>query len=158
MTFAATRTGSVPAPYQPAACWEASTDETLIERIAKADHLAMRTLFARHQTRVYRFVLRLVRNEATAEDVLSDVFLDVWRTASQFQARSAVSTWLLAIARFKALSVIGVELNKSSRPILLICYQIRQTIQRWHFSTNARPKCSKRGWLNYQRRTQKLSI
>jgi RNA polymerase sigma-70 factor, ECF subfamily len=106
MTFAATRTGSVPAPYQPAACWEASTDETLIERIAKADHLAMRTLFARHQTRVYRFVLRLVRNEATAEDVLSDVFLDVWRTASQFQARSAVSTWLLAIARFKALSVM----------------------------------------------------
>jgi DNA-directed RNA polymerase specialized sigma24 family protein len=42
----------------------------------------MRTLFARHQMRVYRFVLRLVRNGATAEDVLSDVFLDVWRQAS----------------------------------------------------------------------------
>src|ERR1700730_16949754 len=76
----------------------------------------MRTLFARHQTRVYRFVLRLVRNETTAEDILSDVFLDVWRQASQFQERASVSTWLLAIARFKALSAmrrrVPVELDE----------------------------------------------
>jgi RNA polymerase sigma-70 factor (ECF subfamily) len=38
----------------------------LIARIAEHDPLAMRTLFARHQTRVYRFLLRLVRNEAIA--------------------------------------------------------------------------------------------
>jgi RNA polymerase sigma-70 factor, ECF subfamily len=48
--------------------------------------------------------LRFVGNEAVAEDLLSDVFLDVWRQADRFQARSSVSTWLLAIARFKALS------------------------------------------------------
>jgi RNA polymerase sigma-70 factor, ECF subfamily len=54
--------------------------------------------------RVYRFVLRLVRNEASAEDLISEVFLDVWRQADRFEGRSAVSTWLLAIARFKALS------------------------------------------------------
>ena len=57
-------------------------------------------------SRVYRFVLRLVRNEATAEDLISDVFLDVWRQAGKFEGRSAVSTWLLSIARFKALSVL----------------------------------------------------
>jgi RNA polymerase sigma-70 factor (ECF subfamily) len=56
--------------------------------------------------RVYRFMLRMVRNEATAEDLLSDVFLDVWRQAGKFEGRSAVSTWLLGIARFKALSVL----------------------------------------------------
>ena len=39
-----------------------------------------------------------------AEDLLSDVFLDVWRKAASFEARSSVSTWLLAIARYKALS------------------------------------------------------
>ena len=66
----------------------------------------MQVLFARHHVRVYRFVLRLVRNEATAEDLISDVFLDVWRQASRFEGRSAVSTWLLAIARFKALSAM----------------------------------------------------
>jgi RNA polymerase sigma-70 factor (ECF subfamily) len=76
----------------------------LIARIAGGDRLAMQTLFARHRTPVYRWLLRLVGNETVAEDLLSDVFLDVWRQAGRFQARSAVSTWLLAIARFKALS------------------------------------------------------
>jgi RNA polymerase sigma-70 factor (ECF subfamily) len=55
---------------------------------------------------VFRFVVRLVRNEATAEDVISEMFLDVWRQAGRFEGRSAVSTWMLAIARFKALSAL----------------------------------------------------
>jgi RNA polymerase sigma-70 factor (ECF subfamily) len=66
----------------------------------------MQVLFARHHVRVYRFVLRLVRSEATAEDLISEVFLDVWRQAAKFEGRAAVSTWLLAIARFKALSAL----------------------------------------------------
>ena len=86
------------------AAGETSSDEMLIVRIAGGDRLAMQTLFARHRTAVYRWLVRLVGNEATAEDLLSDVFLDVWRQADRFQARSSVSTWLLAIARFKALS------------------------------------------------------
>jgi RNA polymerase sigma-70 factor, ECF subfamily len=82
----------------------AASDEVLIRRIAQGDRLAMQVLFARHHVRVYRFVLRLVRNEAAAEDLISEVFLDVWRQADRFEGRSAASTWLLAIARFKALS------------------------------------------------------
>ena len=84
----------------------ATSDEVLIGRIANGDRLAMQVLFARHHVRVFRFVLRLVRNEATAEDLISEVFLDVWRQAGKFEGRSAVSTWLLSIARFKALSVL----------------------------------------------------
>ena len=85
---------------------QTSSDEVLIARIARGDRLAMQVLFARHHVRVYRFVLRLVRNEATAEDLISEVFLDVWRQAGKFEGRSAVSTWMLGIARFKALSVL----------------------------------------------------
>jgi RNA polymerase sigma-70 factor, ECF subfamily len=66
----------------------------------------MQVLFARHHVRVYRFVLRLVRDESVAEDLISEVFLDVWRQAGRFEGRSQVSTWLLAIARFKALSAL----------------------------------------------------
>ena len=66
----------------------------------------MQVLFARHHVRIYRFVLRLLRDEMAAEDVISEVFLDVWRQASRFEGRSAVSTWLIAIARFKALSTL----------------------------------------------------
>jgi RNA polymerase sigma-70 factor (ECF subfamily) len=84
--------------HQPA------TDEVLVHSIARGDKSAMQVLFARHNVRVYRFVVRLVGEGATAEDVVSDVFLDVWRRADQFKGRCQVSTWLLAIARYKALS------------------------------------------------------
>jgi RNA polymerase sigma-70 factor (ECF subfamily) len=85
---------------------QTTSDEVLIGRIADGDRLAMQVLFGRHHVRVYRFVLRLVRNEATAEDLISEVFLDIWRQAGKFEGRSAASTWMLSIARFKALSVL----------------------------------------------------
>jgi RNA polymerase sigma-70 factor, ECF subfamily len=85
---------------------QATPDEVLIGRIASGDRLAMQVLYARHHVRVFRFVLRLVRDESTAEDLISEVFLDVWRQAGRFEGRSAVSTWMLAIARFKALSAL----------------------------------------------------
>lgn len=85
---------------------QATSDEALIGRIASGDKVAMQVLFARHHVRVYRFVLRLVRDQTKAEDLISEVFLDVWRQAGKFEARSAVSTWLLAIARYKALSAL----------------------------------------------------
>src|SRR5256884_333325 len=83
---------------------DAASDEALIRRIAAKDQLAMRTLFARYRIPLYRWLLRLVRDETVAEDLLSDVFLDVWRQAASFEGRASVSTWLLAIARHKALS------------------------------------------------------
>jgi RNA polymerase sigma-70 factor (ECF subfamily) len=85
---------------------QTTSDDVLIGRIAGGDRLAMQVLFARHHVRVYRFVLRMVRNEALAEDLISEVFLDVWRQAEKFEGRSAVSTWMLSIARFKALSAL----------------------------------------------------
>jgi len=81
-------------------------DEILVAHIAKGDQHAMAALFTRHRVRVYRFILRMVRNEATAEEVHGDVFLEVWRQAATFEGRSAVSTWIFAIARFKALSAL----------------------------------------------------
>jgi RNA polymerase sigma-70 factor (ECF subfamily) len=97
---------------------QVTSDEVLIGRIASGDRLAMQVLFARHHVRVYRFVLRLVRDESNAEDLISEVFLDVWRQAGRFEGRSAVSTWLLAIARFKALSALrrrtDVELDEET--------------------------------------------
>jgi len=85
---------------------QTTSDEVLLERIANGDRLAMQVLFTRHHVRAYRFVLRLVRNEATAEDLISEVFIDVWRQAGKFEGRSAVSTWILSIARFKTLSAL----------------------------------------------------
>ena len=85
---------------------QATSDEMLLDSITNGDRSAMHVLYARHHVRVYRFILRMVRDATTAEDLTSQVFLDVWRTASQFQRRSQVSTWLLSIARFKALTAL----------------------------------------------------
>src|SRR5438128_1930426 len=104
MAVTCTRMGWVAALRTQRAAPEISSDEMLIRRIAEGDQLAMRTLFGRHRVALYRWLLRLVGDEALAEDLLSDVFLDVWRQAAAFEARSSVSTWLLAIARYKALS------------------------------------------------------
>jgi RNA polymerase sigma-70 factor (ECF subfamily) len=78
-------------------------DEQLIARIASGNRLAMRVLFARFNERVYRFALRLTGDEGFAEDVVSEVFFEVWRKAGTFEGRSQVSTWLLGITRNKAL-------------------------------------------------------
>src|ERR1700691_5385422 len=85
---------------------QATSDEALLESIAEGGRNAMHILYSRHHVRVYRFILRMVRDTTTAEDLASQVFLDVWRTAGQFQGRSQVSTWLLSIARFKALTAL----------------------------------------------------
>src|SRR5712675_1623012 len=65
----------------------ATSDEMLLDGIAKGDRNAMHTLYSRHNVRVYRFVLRIVRDTTMAEDLVSQVFLDVWRTARQFEGR-----------------------------------------------------------------------
>ena len=64
---------------------QTNSDEVLIAKIAQGDRLAMEALFARYRVRVFRFVLRMVRNDATAEDLNGDVFLDVWRQAGTFE-------------------------------------------------------------------------
>ena len=83
-----------------------TTDGALVASIAQGDKLALQTLYGRHNVRVFRFALRFLNDESMAEDMVSEVFLDVWRQAERFEGRSKVSTWLLAMARNKALSVL----------------------------------------------------
>jgi RNA polymerase sigma-70 factor (ECF subfamily) len=92
--------------HAPPATTQACADDVLMERIVAGDGFAMQALFARHHVRVFRFIVRLVKDPTVAEDITGDVFIEVWRGASAFQARSGVATWLLAIARYKALSVL----------------------------------------------------
>jgi RNA polymerase sigma-70 factor, ECF subfamily len=95
------------------AATKGKSDEALIAKIASGNRLAMQVLFARHHTRIYRFILRMAGEAATADALTSEVFLAVWRKAHRFERRSAVSTWLLAIARHKALA----ELRRRRDPL-----------------------------------------
>ncbi|MBZ9660558.1 sigma-70 family RNA polymerase sigma factor [Mesorhizobium sp. ESP-6-4] len=82
------------------------TDRALVDRVAKGDRAAVRLLFMRHHARIYRFVARQTGSEMMADDITNEVFLELWKQAPSFEGRSEVSTWLLGIARFKALSML----------------------------------------------------
>jgi RNA polymerase sigma-70 factor (ECF subfamily) len=80
------------------------SDEALIGEIAKGEQGALRALMNRHYARVSRFILRFVNDRAIVEDLAGDTFFAVWQQAPHFERRSSVATWLLAIARYRALS------------------------------------------------------
>jgi RNA polymerase sigma-70 factor (ECF subfamily) len=84
-------------------------DNALIESIAPRDESAMKTLYERYSAHVFRFAVRIVRDQHLAEDITSEVFFEIWRQADNFESRAQVSTWLLAIARFKAWSANRVR-------------------------------------------------
>jgi len=95
------------------------SDEELLRSIAGGAEGAMRALFARYRVRVFRFASSMTRDDSLAEDIVSDVFLDVWRGAGSFRGKSQVSTWLLAITRHKALSALQRHFRERSNEELL---------------------------------------
>lgn len=90
----------------PAVCLRDASDAALIQMIAGGNQRAMHVLFFRHNVTTFRFIVRLVHDASLAEDLVADIFLDVWRQADKFQRRSRVSTWLLAIARNNAVAAL----------------------------------------------------
>lgn len=86
-------------------------DGILLSKVAEGDNNAIGTLYARHHKRVYHFVKRFVNQSDVAEDVTNDVFIEVWQKASTFEGRSKVSSWILGMARYKALSEIRKRRN-----------------------------------------------
>ena len=81
-------------------------DEVVVELIADGDEQALNALYIRHHPVVCGFIRRLVRDESAVEEIANEVFLDAWRNADQFQGKSKVVTWLLGIARNKAISAM----------------------------------------------------
>lgn len=98
---------------RPQVAVAAIADRELIERIAAGSRLAMQALYARYNARILHYALRFVRSRADAEDLVSDVFLEVWRMAGTFEGRAQVSTWLIGIARHKA---IDMRDSRSAEP------------------------------------------
>jgi len=81
-------------------------DDQLIARVAGADSVALETLYVRHQNRIFGFIARIVRDEAVAEELTNEVFIDVWKHAGGYEGRSAATTWLLSIAHNRAISAL----------------------------------------------------
>jgi len=77
----------------------------LLERIAKQDQAAFQELYKAFSRKVLAYVLNQLKDQAKAEEVLVDTMYEVWRNPTRFRGESAFSTWLIGIARNKALLV-----------------------------------------------------
>jgi RNA polymerase sigma-70 factor, ECF subfamily len=100
------------APPRQGKAAQARADAALVGRVARRDREAMREIYMRHRPKVFRFALRILRDRTMAEDVSSEVFLDVWRRAEGFEGRSSVSTWILGITRIKAFSALRAPVDQ----------------------------------------------
>lgn len=78
----------------------------LIKLDCRQGSLALQALYGRYQVRLHRFITSLTRNEAIAEELTNETFMEIWRVAGNFEGRSAPSTWMFSLARFKTLSVL----------------------------------------------------
>ena len=95
------------------------SDPELIARIGThQDVAAHRTLFDRYYRRVFAMVRRRLSDDSLAEEVVADVFFEVWRAADGFRGASQVSTWIFGIAHFKTLSAVRHRSSKRMASVI----------------------------------------
>jgi RNA polymerase sigma-70 factor (ECF subfamily) len=84
-----------------------SQDGQLLDRVRRGEEQAMATLYDRYSKLVYSVALRVLRDPASAEDVLQDVFLGVWRRPERFvSARGSLGGWLAVVARNRSIDML----------------------------------------------------
>lgn len=80
----------------------AANEQQVIHRIARGDREALADLYARYQRMLFTYLLQLTPDYGLAEEILQDTLVAVWKSASRFEGRSSVQTWLIGIARRQA--------------------------------------------------------
>jgi len=93
-----------------------SSDATLVDQLLHRDVSAFEELYDRHSRIVYALVVRILQQAPTAEEVVQDVFLQLWRNAAQYQsARGPFVPWLLTLARNRALDHLRLKSERQRR-------------------------------------------
>lgn len=96
--------GSDSAPIQLSSPEQQTSDNELLRAVARGDEAALAALYDRYDAILLGLLLRILRSRAEAEDVLQEVFLQVWRRAADFdEARGRAFTWLVTLARSRAI-------------------------------------------------------
>ena len=104
------------AALTPADPSEVSPDAALVQRVLQRDMSAFEELYDRHSRLVYALILRIVQQATTAEEVVQDIFLQLWRNASRYDgSRGPFLPWLLALARNRALDQLRLKSERQRR-------------------------------------------
>lgn len=98
------------------------TDEDLVRAVARGDERAFASLFDSYNSRLFGFLLRMLKSEAEAEEVLQEVFMQIWQRAADFdEARGRAFTWLVTIARSRALDRLRTRRSNDRKDTLAFC-------------------------------------
>jgi RNA polymerase sigma-70 factor, ECF subfamily len=90
------------------------TDSALIERIGNRDEAALAELYDRYARMLHAMLLHILRDAGTAEEILQNLFLQVWRRPGQFnESRGSLARWLLVIGRSRALSRLRLRKQRA---------------------------------------------
>jgi RNA polymerase sigma-70 factor, ECF subfamily len=104
------------AAFTPTTNPEVSFDATLVHRLLQNDVSAFEQLCDRHSRAIYGLVLRILQQAGTAEEVVQDVFLQLWRSAAQYDSsRGPFVSWLFTLARNRALDTLRLKSERQRR-------------------------------------------
>jgi len=82
-------------------------DAELLERVTRGDERAMAVLFDRYSKIVYSVSLRVLRDTAAAEDVMQEIFMQIWRNPNSFvAAKGSLGGWLSVVARNRSIDTL----------------------------------------------------
>ncbi|MCP4904200.1 MAG: RNA polymerase sigma factor [bacterium] len=105
-------------PIDPAVAERRRQDRELVNAILAGEADAFTRLHELYSRRIYRFAAKRLGDAAEAEDVVQDVFLEVFRCVGSWEGRSALLTWMFGIAhhqlcrRFRKKTPVGVPIEK----------------------------------------------
>jgi RNA polymerase sigma-70 factor (ECF subfamily) len=111
-------TASPPTPGSRARELAHLTDEALISLVASSDDAALAELYDRFGRVAYGLALRILRDDALAQDAVQEAFLAVWRSADRFLAeRAKGSTWILTLVHRRAVDLVRREERRRGEPL-----------------------------------------
>src|ERR1700761_83823 len=94
-------------PATNVAAGMATQDVTLLQRVRQGDQSAMAEIFDRYGRAVYSVGLRILKDTGLAEDVMQEIFFQIWRNSDSFiQGRGSLGAWLVVVARNRAIDVL----------------------------------------------------
>jgi RNA polymerase sigma-70 factor (ECF subfamily) len=104
------------AAFTPTTNPEVSLDTTLVSRLLQKDVNAFEQLYDRHSRAIYGLVVRILQHAGIAEEVVQDVFLQLWRNAAQYDSsRGPFVPWLFTLARNRALDALRLKSERQRR-------------------------------------------